>query len=1179
MATLLRTHRLFALLAAVLVLGGAGALSAVALHRHAETEQACKAGEDGAARDEAAREAECGEQGLVAFARGKRNAVQRRLPVAVVKEKVGGGSGEASREIRNGPAQQQVDQRAYPRSYVEASKALAGRRAYVAKPSRLPSTAFPGRSTRAGRAALSTAWEQLGPITPAVPAQVTYTGAPTTNSGRVTAEAIDPTCGQPGKGCRLWIAAAGGGVFRTDDAQAATVQWTPSSAGLTTGALGSLIVDPTDATGNTLYAGSGEPNGSSDSEAGVGLFKSTDGGATWALVPGSPAAARDRSIASIVVDPTNAQHLLIGTALARHGSSSSNGGRRTPPDAPRMGVYESTDGGQAFALAFSQAADSDLTPDPTPDGGDLFTGGVNHVQLDPADPGVVYAAVEGYGIFRRPAGGDNDTWEQVFATKYPADSVQTDDFPPDSAGDRTEFDLTRVGAGAGAHTRMYVGDSSDDNGYSALFRTDQADQPAANLVTAATATTNATNTVAAGRYVSLSDPDIANTNGFTSNFFCHTQCGYDSFVRVAPDDPDTVYLGGSMNYDEIFGAKDVTPGRTNGRAVVRSTNAGVSFTDMTNEPRPTITDDPASAPDQRAEGMHPDQHALVFDPANPQRVFVGSDGGVVRTSGAFADDRARCDARQAAQPATGAVGVRFTAAELALCHQALSAVPTEIDALNDGLSTLQFQSLSVNPDKPLDDVIGGTQDNGTWAFTGSPAWFESIGGDGGQSVIQPTGGFRLHTYFGASMDINRNANDPESWDYVSEPLDNASTFYGGTEAFSFYIPLVGDPKAPETAFTAGEWVWRTQDAGGAREHLDRDCRETAFLIGDPNRTEPCGDWQRIGGAKGGHIGTAANYVVALQRAPSDAGTLWVGRRRGGLFITSNADAPGKNDVAFTDITGDTPDRFVSSITVDPADPNHAWVSYSGYGSYTTAGLLRGHVYEVRYDPAARKATYVDRSYDLGDAPVTGIARDDATGDLYAANDFGVLRLPSGATAWERAADGLPIVAVYGLTISTRGRVLYAATHGRGAYRVALPALAPTGTGGATGPGTGGGDTPGEPPANGGTPTTTTTPPSVTPAAATRIGKVKLRLTRNRSGRRVIRLSYGLANTTSVTLTLYDQRGKRLTASTRRIAKAATYVTSLKATPRTRITSKTLWRVQVLATGKAGRTAKTLVFAP
>ena len=87
-----------------------------------------------------------------------------------------------------------------------------------------------------------------------------------------------------------------------------------------------------------------------------------------------------------------------------------------------------------------------------------------------------------------------------------------------------------------------------------------------------------------------------------------------------------------------------------------------------------------------------------------------------------------------------------------------------------------------------------------------------------------------------------------------------------------------------------------------------------------------------------------------------------------------------------------------------------------------------------------KATFTDRSYDIGDQPITGIARDPVSGDVYASTDFGVLRLPAGATAWVQAGSGLPRVAVYGITLAQSGgtRVLYAATHGRGAYALNLP---------------------------------------------------------------------------------------------------------------------------------------------
>ncbi len=110
----------------------------------------------------------------------------------------------------------------------------------------------------------------------------------------------------------------------------------------------------------------------------VGLYKSTDFGKSWTLVPGSVAAtapcasgtgscpvAVGRSIGAIAVDPANPNHIFIGTDVARHGSSSVNGGRFTPPGAAQVGLYESTDGGATFSAAFILAQDTVNPGNPT----------------------------------------------------------------------------------------------------------------------------------------------------------------------------------------------------------------------------------------------------------------------------------------------------------------------------------------------------------------------------------------------------------------------------------------------------------------------------------------------------------------------------------------------------------------------------------------------------------------------------------------------------------------------------------------------------------------------------------------------------------------------------------------------------------------------------------------------
>ena len=83
------------------------------------------------------------------------------------------------------------------------------------------------------------------------------------------------------------------------------------------------------------------------------------------------------------------------------------------------------------------------------------------------------------------------------------------------------------------------------------------------------------------------------------------------------------------------------------------------------------------------------------------------------------------------------------------------------------------------------------------------------------------------------------------------------------------------------------------------------------------------------------------------------------------------------------------------------------------------------------------AAWTNFDYNLGDQPITDIALDSNTGDLFVSTDFGVNTLRASDTQWVPAAGGLPPVAVYGLTIDSNARVLYAATHGRGAWKLDL----------------------------------------------------------------------------------------------------------------------------------------------
>lgn len=804
-------------------------------------------------------------------------------------------------------------------------------------------------------------WSLLAPPVSPVPASVTYTGRAFTAAGRVTALALTPGCKDDDFGsCRAFLGAAGGGVWVAKHPFSGNLHWTVASTGLDSNAIGSLAVDPR-ARGKIIYAGTGEQNSSGDSEAGVGLFKSIDGGTTWHVLPASVPFANGLSIATITIDPRDSSHLYFGTMSALHGAAAS-ANPSLPPQTANLGLYESHDGGASFARVLNTAP------------GGNFTGGVMQILLDPNDLDTVYLSIFGFGVVRSSLSLDGDTqFRTVFATGAPNDGFN-----------RLVIALARKDE----TTRIYLGDSLDAPGTSYIYRVDNARVPAKAL---SNGTTNA-------GWIALSN-HTPGSAGFGSFGFCQGQCFYDIYIATPPDHPDTVWIGGSMNYPEIFGQ---VPAASNGRAVMRSNNAGVSFTDMTRD---------AKVP---AGGMHPDQHTLVFNPHNSIQVLAGSDGGVVRTSGQLIDATAQCTTRG------------LTGADLVDCGSWLAAIPTVIEPVNDGLTTLQFQSVAFDPRNVDSTWMGGTQDNGTWAFgEASAAFFESIGGDGGNTGFDAVdSNIRFHTYYNPQVDVNFQGAATAGWDWIADPL------LGSGESSEFYVPIIADPIVGGSIFAGLQHVWRTVDSGGARAYLDLHCNE---FTGD--FTVMCGDWMPLGAdLTGPSFGAdrSGGVVALVTRSTGDSHNMWTGTSRGRVFLTNNADAPDPATVTFQRVDSITsPLRVISGIAVDARNARHAWVSYTGYGAYTPT--TPGHVFEVNVNKNG-SANFNDISYNLGDLPVTALARDEKRGDLFVGTDFGVLMLKKGSTQWVVAGNGLPPTAVYQLGL-TRSGDLYAATHGRSMWRL------------------------------------------------------------------------------------------------------------------------------------------------
>ena len=205
--------------------------------------------------------------------------------------------------------------------------------------------------------------------------------------------------GVPSQPNVFYMAQVNGGVFRTNDYGRT---WQPIFDDQPTASVGALAVAVSDP--NIIYVGSGEGLHRPDLSVGNGIYKSTDAGKTWTHL-----GLRDgQQIAQIAVDPRNPEHLLVAVAGHPYG-----------PNEER-GIFLSTDGGQTFAKTLYK---------------DENTGG-NDVQIDPANPQIVYASLwearEGPwenaewngtngGIFKSTDGGK--TWKQL-SKGLPNDIVQ-----------------------------------------------------------------------------------------------------------------------------------------------------------------------------------------------------------------------------------------------------------------------------------------------------------------------------------------------------------------------------------------------------------------------------------------------------------------------------------------------------------------------------------------------------------------------------------------------------------------------------------------------------------------------------------------------------------------------------------------------------------------------------------
>jgi photosystem II stability/assembly factor-like uncharacterized protein len=412
-------------------------------------------------------------------------------------------------------------------------------------------------------------------------------------------------------------------------------------------------------------------------------------------------------------------------------------------------------------------------------------------------------------------------------------------------------------------------------------------------------------------------------NGRLDGMYKTTDFG-ESWIRQ-PNAPD--YGGGQGWYDNYVSVSATNPNVVfvGGTSTWRTTDGGDTWQDNTLS--------------YGGGPVHPDHHYLAFSPHDPQTVYLCTDGGVFRSrnlGGAW-------------------------------------------EAVNEGLNTIQFQSVDVHP---TDENIayGGTQDNGTNKYTGGMAWLNVFLGDGGTTRVNWKNPDVVYTEY-VGLVILKSTNGGQDWRW------NVTNGIDPREGKLFYAPFNLDPSDPDTLVAGAEKVYRSTDAAE--------------------------NWTAISPKLG-------YRVSAVSVAPGVRSVIYAGTADGKVWVTPNTGADWYN------VSKGLPGAAVTDICIDPRNARTVYVSLNDWSpnriwKSTDAG---GH--------------WTNIMDDLPPMPILSVVLHPRHPDrVYLATSIGAFVSEQGGGRWQRFGVGLPNVPVYSLVANPRTNWITAGTHGRGAWRIPL----------------------------------------------------------------------------------------------------------------------------------------------
>jgi photosystem II stability/assembly factor-like uncharacterized protein len=681
-----------------------------------------------------------------------------------------------------------------------------------------------------------------------------------------------------------------------------------------------------------------------------GLWKTINNGVTWEPISDS---AEIAAVGAVAVAPSNPNIVWLGSGEQANARSSYSG----------KGVFKSTDAGKTWQMAG--------LPD---------SHHIARIVIHPANPEIVYVAAMGHlfsrneerGVFRTRNGGK--TWDKVL---YVDDGTGAIDLvmnrkSPDILyaamyeKTRTPWQLVLGGKGSG------------------VYRTDDGGGKWRKLEGLPSGNVGRIGLDIQSRNPNVVTAIVENLNPRKEGMPARIDACQASSGRGAAGGGRAGRAGGPMG-NEVYRSED--GGRAwrklHGDEIdVAGSKAPYSFNQIkTNPADPSqivVTSDTMYESRDGGKtwtcdffrGVFGDYRTVWWDEQDPQRIMIGSDGGV---------------------------NVSYDGGRTATYF------------LNTRLG--EVYAVGVDMDDPY-NLYAGLQDHDSWKGPSNSKggmitledWTTVGTGDGMYNQVDPTNSRWVYNSFQTGG--QRRFDQATGQATVIQPSRPANA---PALRYNWVTPIVLSPHNPQIVYTGAQVLFRSLNRGDVWQEISPDLTT--------------GDAQKCG-LNSGYVPYCT--ITSISESPLAAGVIWIGTDDGKVQVTQDHGATWRDVTESIAAAGGPADRYVSRVFASPHAPGTAFVAKNGFRNDDFRPML--------YRTTDFGKSWTAIAANLVSSPINVVVQDRRNANLLViGNDLGVWVSIDAGAAWTRLRANLPTVAVHDLTIHPRENDLVLGTYGRGIF--------------------------------------------------------------------------------------------------------------------------------------------------